>query len=107
MDARENDFERRARVSEEALLRQTPIGKRPFGETWWWFLLVTAWMWFRLAELAVNLLKDRRVEGIHWFALAALVVMSLLFILARRSGPRKRALAHQRSPSIVQEGDQR
>jgi hypothetical protein len=42
--------------------------KRPFTERWWWWFLVTAWAWFRMPELAYDLVKANPVEGFDWVA---------------------------------------
>lgn len=43
----ENEFERKVRESEQALLLDLPEGKRPALESWWWFAIVTGQFWVR------------------------------------------------------------
>lgn len=90
VDAGENDFERRVRASEEALLLQDAAGGRPFGERWSYFLLMTLWPWSQVVLLCVDVAQGWRIERHRFVAVAILVVAVPAFAWSRSRKQQRR-----------------
>jgi len=88
--AQENDFERRVRESEQALLRGVPAGSRPPAERGWWLLVVTAQFWVRLVLWPFQDDHSRADGLLAGTGLVLLVVGVPLWLRGRRQAERRR-----------------
>lgn len=105
-----NEFERRVADGERTLqieeLRRLKDGRRPFFESWWFLGLMSVQAWPR-ALVAVREPTSERVWEAAFFGLLFIVVL-LAWLLARRTGARRRAelrreLGAERPPPAIGE----
>ncbi len=92
------DFERRVRESEAALIQHIPPGKRPFVETWWYYLLVTMWGWLQFLWAALDWRAGEPFRKDRLVGMTIVAVFLPLWVWLRAKGERQRqALREQQS----------
>ena len=84
------------REAQEAVLRQNPSDKRPVGERWWFFFLLTGVAWSNIVVLCLQVAEGVPVDRFRFAAVAIVVLGVPAFAWSRRRSQRQRIEASAR-----------